>query len=401
MSPPLPAENRTAAKALAMGLGVLLAALVMARGFIALLERTTSQDTRARLTEGSGRVRDFLGVLPDIAAREDAVLVFGSSLIQHGFSPEVFEAHLRGPRVTAYNLGFPGVDPEVQRLLARRVAEAFQRRGHRARLTVVEFTPLQATLARGRASRFRELAQVKQALLATPGELAETALRSPEEASHLAALQALGGTSPLAVTSLLEHQLFDGLAPEAMDDGRKALAARLRAGRERAEGRTVPEWDPVRRGETRLLFDETREDYLAWARMRSAPEVMEEDLAWRVESSDLLELRFDEGKVAAFGEALRTLASVSERTVLLLAPRNGAWVRLTPGGRARLAEVVARLSREAGVPVVDLSEAPGFTTEDFVDVTHLNESSGRPRLSRRLAEVLSPAAPPLAGPGTP
>lgn len=384
-----------------MGLGVLLAALVMARGFIALIERTTSPDTRARLTEGAGRVRDFLQVLPELATREDTALVFGSSIIQHGFSPEVFEANLRGPRVTAYNLGFPGVEPEVQRLLAHRVAEAFQRSGRRARLTVVEFTPFLATLARDRASRFRELAQVKKALLATPGDLAETALRSPEEASHLAALQALGGHSPLAVTSVLEHQLFDGLTPEEPDTGRKALAARVRAGRARVEGRPVPEWDAVRRGEVRLLFHETREDYLAWARLRSAPEVMEEDLAWRVESSDLLELRFDERKVAAFAEALRALAGVSERTVLLLGPRNRAWVQLTPEGRARLDEVVARLSREVGVPVVDLSEAPEFTPEDFIDVTHLNESSGRPRLSRRLAEVLWPTAPPLAGPGTP
>ncbi|MFY0565654.1 hypothetical protein ACN28E_17675 [Archangium lansingense] len=51
--------------------------------------------------------------------------------------------------------------------------------------------------------------------------------------------------------------------------------------------------------------------------------------------------------------------------------------------------------------MVDLSEAPEFTPEDFIDVTHLNESSGRPRLSRRLAEVLSSPAPSLAGPGTP
>ncbi|MFY0565656.1 hypothetical protein ACN28E_17685 [Archangium lansingense] len=401
MSPPLPAENRTAARALAMGLGVLLVALGMARGFIALLEGTTSPDTRARFTEGAGRVRDFLQELPELAAKEDSALVFGSSIIQHGFSPEVFEAHLRGPRVTTYNLGFPGVEPEVQRLLAHRVAESFQRSGRRARLTVVEFTPFQATLARGQSSRFHELAQVKKALLAKPSDLAETALRSPEEASHLAALQALGGNSPLAVTSLLEHQLFDGLAPEDPDAERKALAARVRAGRDRVEGRPVPEWDPVRRGEVRLVFDETREDFLAWARMRSAPEVLKQDLEWRVETSDLLELRFDEGKVAAFAEALRALAGVSERTVLLLAPRNRAWVQLTPEGRARLNEVVARLSRDTGVPVVDLSEAPEFTPEDFIDVTHLNESSGRPRLSRRLAEVLSSPAPSMAGPGTP
>ncbi|PTL82825.1 hypothetical protein DAT35_18875 [Vitiosangium sp. GDMCC 1.1324] len=382
----------------------MLAALLLARGFISQVERTTDPETRANITEGAGRVRGFLQALPDIAAREDSALVFGSSIIQHGFSPEVFEAHLRGPRVTAYNLGFPGVDPEVQQLLAHRVAEAFQRGNHRARLMVVEFTPFQATLARGQASRYRELAQVKKALLSTPGDLAETALHSPEEASHLASLQALGGRSPLAVTSLLEHQLLDGPPPawwpgpraEEPDTGRKALIERVRAGRARVEGRPVPEWDPLRRGEVRLVFEQTREDYLAWLRLRAAPEMLEGDLQWRVETSDILELRFDERRVAAFVDVVRTLASVSERTVLLLAPRNRAWVHLTPEGRARLAEVVARLTRDTGVPVLDLTEAPEFTAEDFVDTTHLNESSGRPKLSRRLAEELSPPAPPVA-----
>ncbi|HSP78570.1 MAG TPA: SGNH/GDSL hydrolase family protein [Myxococcaceae bacterium] len=390
-----------------MGLGLMLAALGMARGFISLLERTTPQEARAHLTEGAGRIRDFLQALPEVASREDAALVFGSSLIQHGFSPEVFEAHLGAPPVTAYNLGFPGVEPEVQHLLALRVAEAFRRSGRRARLTVVEFTPFQATAARGQAPRFRELANVKKALLATPGEVAKEALRSPEEAAHLAALQALGGTSPLAVTPLLESQLlggpppawWPGPRPEEPDAERKALAARMRAVRARLEGRTVPEWDARRRGEVRHLFDETREDYAAWARLRSAPELLELERQWRVETSDLLELRFDERKVAAFSEAVRALASVSERTVLLLAPRNLAWAEPTPEGRARLAEVVARLSRETGVPVVDLAEAPGFGPEDFIDVTHLNESSGRPKLSRRLAEALT--APPQAGPHSP
>ncbi|WNG46003.1 SGNH/GDSL hydrolase family protein [Archangium minus] len=399
MSPPLPPGNRIAARALAVGVGVLLAAWAMARGFIVLLERSMDRETQANITEGAERIQDFLQELPALAAREDAALVFGSSLIQHGFSPEVFEAHVRGPRVTAYNLGFPGVDPEVQRLLAHRVAEAFQRSGHRARLTVVEFTPFQATLARGRSAKFSEMANVKRAMLATPGDLVETALRSPEEASHLAALQALGGNSPLAITSMLEHQLFADPAPA--DPERQELVARMRAGRERVEQRRVRAWDPVRRGEARLFFDETREDYLAWVRLRTTPEILEQNLEWRVWTSDLLELHFDERKVAAFAEAVRTLAGVSERTVLLLAPRNRAWVQLTPEGRSRLAEVVARLSRDTGVPVVDLSEALEFTPEDFIDVTHLNESSGRPRLSRRLAEELSPPAPPLVGPGTP
>jgi hypothetical protein len=41
------------------------------------------------------------------------------------------------------------------------------------------------------------------------------------------------------------------------------------------------------------------------------------------------------------------------------------------------------------VPVLDLSDSPEFSPEDFIDVTHLNESSGRPKLSRRLAELMA------------
>jgi hypothetical protein len=379
-----------------VGLALLVAALGLSRGFITLVERTTPPETRAHLTEGSGRLVGFLEALPGLARRKDAVLVFGSSLIQHGFSPEAFEEHLGAP-VTAYNLGFPGVDPELQALLARRVAGAFEQTGRRARLSLVEFTPFQATLARGQAQAFREHAAVKKALLADPALLARVARRSPEEASHLGALWLMGGTSPLAVTSLLEQRLLEGPAPSwwpvspprEPDMERKAWVARIHEGRAAVERRQVPEWDPQRRGEVRWLFDETREAYTAWARLRSAPEVLETERQWRVETSDLLELRFDERQVRAFIEAVRALASVSRETRVVVAPRNLAWNQPTPEGRARLAAVLALIERETGARVLDLSESPEFGPEDFIDVTHLNESSGRPKLSRRLAEEVA------------
>ncbi|MBN1203576.1 MAG: hypothetical protein JXB05_01455 [Myxococcaceae bacterium] len=396
MTAPSPSSARIAARTLGVGLALLVAALGLSRGFIALIERTTPPETRAHLTEGSGRLVDFLEALPELAGREEAVLVFGSSLIQHGFSPETFEQHLGAP-ATAYNLGFPGVDPELQALLARRVAGAFERTGRRARLSLVEFTPFQATLARGRAQAFREHAAVKKALLADPVLLVQVAQRSPEEASHLGALWLMGGTSPLAVTSLLEHRLLEGPAPswwpvppaQEPDLERKAWVARIHEGRATVERRQVPEWDPLRRGEVRWLFDETREAYTAWARLRSAPEVLEAERQWRVETSDLLELRFDEQQVRAFIEAVRALASVSRETRVVVAPRNPAWNPPTPEGRARLAAVLALIERETGAPVMDLAESPEFGAEDFIDVTHLNESSGRPKLSRRLAEEVS------------
>lgn len=409
MTEPSPPSDRVAARTLGIGLVLLLAALGMARGFIALIERTTPPETLAQYTEGAGRLAGFLEALPGIAEREDAVLVFGSSLIQHGFSPETFEQHLEAP-ATAYNVGFPGVNPELQALIARKIAGAFERSGRRARLSLVEFTPFQATLARGRASRYQEHAAVKKALLADPLMLAQEAWRSPEGASHVGALWLTGGTSPMVVTSLLEHRVHDapapgwwpGPVPPDPDSERKAWVERIRARLATLERRQVPEWDPVRRGEVRWVFDETREAYEAWARLRSAPEVLEPDLQWRVETSDLLELRFDEQQVAAFIEAVRALAAVSRETRVVVAPRNPAWNRPTPEGRARLAAVLARIEREAGVPVLDLGESAEFGVGDFIDVTHLNESSGRTKLSRRLAaEVSRQWRPGVAGDGAP
>ncbi len=396
MPPPSPSSDRIAARTLGVGLVLLVAALGLARGFVSLLMRVTPPELRGQFTEGSGRLKDFLGQLPELAQHEDAVLVFGSSIIQHGFSPETFEQHLGTP-VTAYNLGFPGVDPEMQALLARRVADAFERTGHKARLSLVEFTPFQATLARGKAQYFREHTAVKKALLANPLMFAQAARRSPEEASHLGALWLMGGVSPLSVTSLLEDRIFDGPTPPwwpvpppqdpAME--RKAWVERIHASRAVIEHREVPEWDPIRRGEVRWVFDETREAYLAWARLRSAPELLEADRQWRVDTSDLLELHFDDQQVAGFIAAVRALASVSRETRVVLAPRNQAWNQPTPEGRARLAAVLARIERETGAPVLNLAKSPEFGPEDFIDVTHLNESSGRPKFSRRLAEAVA------------
>jgi hypothetical protein len=393
---PSPSSARIAARTLGAGLALLLAALGLSRGFIHSVVQATPPEMRGQQSEGTDRLVGFLEALPEIARREDATLVFGSSLIQHGFSPETFEQHL-GAHVTAYNLGFPGVDPETQALLARRVADTFEQTGHKARLSLVEFTPLLATVARGKAQRFRELAAIKKSLLADPLALARVARRSPEEAAHLGALRLLGGTSPLVVKSLVEKHVFDGPTPPwwpvpqppdpVME--RRAAVERIHAGRAAAERRVVPDWDPVRRGEVRWIFDESREAYAAWARLRTTPELLEPERQWRVESSDMLELRFDEEQVRFFIEAVRALASVSREARVVLAPRNRAWNQPTTEGRARLAAVLARIEQETGVPVIDLSDDPEFTSEDFIDVTHLNESSGRPKLSRRLAEVMA------------
>jgi hypothetical protein len=200
------------------------------------------------------------------------------------------------------------------------------------------------------------------------------------------------------VKSLLEEHLLDGPTPDwwpvqdppdASVMERRAWVTRIHQGRMAAEHRQVPEWDPVRRGEVRWIFDGTREAYQSWVRLRSAPEVLKPDQEWRIESSDMLDLNFDEQQVRYFIEAVRALDSVSRETRVVLAPRNPAWNQPTPEGRARLAAVLARIEQETGAAVLNLAESAEFRPEDFVDVTHLNESSGRPKFSRRLAESVA------------
>ncbi len=395
-----PTDRRVALRALLAGLALLACSLLLARGGAALIAGWVGQARMEQLSEGRGRLTAFLAALPKIAGDDTPdVLVVGSSLVQHGFSPDAFDEALRerGVAATSYNVGFPGVNGAVQHALARRIRDAYAAAGRQPLAVAFEFTPFQATKARRRAPELAELALAKESLLTTPEELAQGWLTGPGRASRLAALRALEGIPAMSNAAALEQLL----APEPPSE-RELLIERLQA----LNRRRFPEepWSARTRGEPRWVFEDTAPLYAQWRQLRSQEEVLRADLAWRVETTDLLQLDFDEGLVAEVISAARALRAACARTYVVVAPRNPAWVALSPEARARLGAVLERISREAGVEVIDLGDTQALSPADFLDTTHLAEGHGRTTFSRLLAAELAarlapaPAPPPLSAP---
>ena len=82
----------------------------------------------------------------------------------------------------SFNLGFGGLNPEIERGLAQRVRRAHQAAGRRIKLAVIEFNPFQATSVR--ASRDALVRDQHLMMLATPTQIAALALQSPQRAAR-------------------------------------------------------------------------------------------------------------------------------------------------------------------------------------------------------------------------
>jgi hypothetical protein len=374
-------------KTLTIGLGLLLAGLGLSRALTSVVFHAAPPLLTSELTSGERRVRQCLQALDEIVTAPGSTVVFGSSMVQMGFSPEEFDAQARalGQELTSYNLGFGGANPEVQLELAQWVAQAYRRQGRRAKQMVIEFTPFQATLARSRAQGLAQIARAKKAVLLTPASLLSATLRSPTEAAHLVGLWTQGAVTPQMTLHALSAVALPR-NPERRTDPRRELVERIRQGRIARDGKLPDPWDRSQRGDAAWVVDETLPAYDAWLQLRHSAETLSEDLEWRVESSDLLELRFDPERIHQFIALAKLLSSVAERSHVLLMPTHPDWVKRTPEGQTRLDQVLVRIRAETGLEIIDLSSSPGpFALADFVDTTHLNERSGRPKLSRELA----------------
>ncbi len=385
-------ERARALKALAVMGALLAAGLLGSWGLQARVEAAAPLEA-ADFSEGASRLAELLDELPRIAKDPRAVLVFGSSLTQHGFSPERYEAGLaaRGVKATAYNLGLPGADSEVQRALAERIAAEYRAAGTKAKLVLLEVTPFQLTEARAGNEKSRELDDLKLSLLLSRPLFARLARETPSGAAHVTALALQGHHSAWVTSAVLAEQTTGQSpawwpGPRDLDPlaERKALAAQMR------EKAAQPAWDPRTRGEPRYFLPETADVYAKWRALKRDDAALRAELKWRVESADLLELHLDPRRVEHLYATIDALASCAEQIRLFAAPVNPKYVHPSDDGRGRKRALFETLKAN-GHPVVDLDAEQGFVPEDFIDTTHLEEEWGRPRFSRRLAdEDLSP-----------
>ncbi len=348
----------------------------------------------------NGRVVGQIEHLPEIVAGnrdKRKVFVFGSSMVQAGFEPTVFDSAMaaRGVDSISYNYGIGNLNPTFQELITRRIQERFLEGDGRLALALVEFTPFQATIARNRFTGMT--ADQNLAILSSTAELWEITREDPTRGIRLFDIRYLrDGVSAELITSI-PALIGSTVANNVRNEAYRAAVERTNALEEEFDalrGSTEPiqgsdRWNVALRGGRIDKSGYSREvlDAMgAWVASRRHPEFMQADLQRRIESADILELGFDDRQIEKFIELVRNFLPIADHVEVILMPRNTDWVNYTPEVQSRLDGVLRRIARETGVYVRDFQTDPRITTEHYIDTTHLSFHDGIDAFSRILAE---------------
>lgn len=113
------------------------------------------------------------------------VLMFGSSMVQAGFSPLQFDAYYanKHSKVRSYNFGIANMNPEFQQYLTRHIRTEFEASGKKLRLAVVEFNPFQTTKTRDQLGAV--MRDQSEAVLLPVQDLVAMLWRDPNRALRL------------------------------------------------------------------------------------------------------------------------------------------------------------------------------------------------------------------------
>ena len=371
-------------------LGVMLALLIVAfvadKTLLRLIARNQPPEVLQQLTHE--RLLVATRKLPDIA-RDGTAVVFGTSPMQWGFSPAIFDRTLAQGAVTmrTYNLGNFGIGPDLMSIMARRLGGELEGQNRRLRLAVLEFTPWNATAARRNDFFINAMASAQRARLVNAPALLGIARHSLDQASEVLTLKAWGDLPPEAAVIIYNRMVLQPITNLGTDRRSRLIRDAGKRARVNSQGEA---WNFRRRGEVVLRDPAKPQDYDAWLELHQQPAFMVEDLAWRVNSADIHGLHFDDDFIDDYIELARILETYADLVVVVVAPCHPDARPEDAAARARLAAVLKRIETEAHVPVVDLYESPAFVRYDFMDNTHVNDSTGKEKLSRILAERILP-----------
>lgn len=339
---------------------------------------------------------DYLPSLVEESADTRNVLFFGSSMVQAGFEPELFDRYFsdRELDVVSYNYGVGNLNPEFQQYVTRHIRDELETRDTKLDLTLLEFNPFQTTKRRyalGEMTRDQN-----QAILWPAVDVWRVALNDPDRGARLLAIRYLryGLSAELITSAILLDSDEPKVEPSSVREDAQNKSSELR----RAFLDTLPAdhdlfrggWDTESRG-SRLRKSELTEDSLqaldAFVRSYNHPALLAPDLENRIQTSDILGLDFDERLVRAFIAMVHDLSAVSKSIEVVLLPRNTQWVEYTPEVQAKLDAMMERISSETGVVVRDMQVSNRITPEMFVDTTHLSVTTGAETYTRFLAET--------------
>jgi hypothetical protein len=239
-----------------------------------------------------------------IAANRNStkMLIFGSFMVQAGFEPYQFESHLAEETidVASINYGVGNLDQESHQYIARQVRRDMNASGQKLDLTLLEFNPLQTTIARGRLGDITRVQN--EAILLTSQELWEITLQVPNRGIRLLNIRHLRNGLPAELLS--SAFTVDGAGVTGSDEARGLASARRNEFCEAFEAAIPKEVDIFRadyskelRGgalDKRLLSPEALSALEDFAGSYRDPVFLQADLSRRIAQSDILELGFDE-----------------------------------------------------------------------------------------------------------
>ena len=377
---------------------VLLPAVYLVNRFISFAENSAGD------IFGVQRIRTTLNALDYMAEQQQPTLLFmGSSLVKDGFSPRLFDNALQSRhniKLQSFNIGLGNMNPAYQKLLAKRIREAFESRQKRAQVAIIEFNPFLATNKREAFRPF--LKEQVTAVLMSDAELLSLADEDMETFARMVITKYLrNGVSAEAITggikTLIDTAQEQAPLAESFDEDYLAvLEKRRQLYRElsKAIAAAQPEtkkshrWNPVTRGGLIDMMDLPEADHATVNKLTANMQyekTLAFDLQSRIECCDILELNFSNQLLADFDTVIQEFQQFSDRVEVVLMPRNRDIVTPTTEAQARLEQYLDQLAQRHGITVRNYQEHPEFDISSFYDATHLSMNKGRQQFSELLA----------------
>jgi len=383
-------------RAAGTAVAVLALALLAARTFADGVERVVplhSQFSLLDLIRTAGAI--------DAAEHERVDVAFiGTSAVWFGFEPRRFDAELaaRGHTLTSFNFGLVPTSVRLQQFLADAICETHRARGARWPMMIYEIAPadfLDRLVADDETDP--SIAAYKaqaEAMMLRPAEIVSELRRDPGGTLRALLAKPLGYRGPAAVFEAVSTYLYEDLEPEPW---RKPVPELLAAVRPFWDVHRRTMWVREARGflpvgpEARAMYDEIM-------RLNHTKQELAKQRVMVTEMG-LLPMEVNAPAVERLVEQIRVLARCPERVVLVVMPISPNIMRvMRPEARKRLADVIAKVQRDTGYPLLDFVDSPEFGLEDYYDAEHLSltVSAGKfsSLLADRVAELLDhPALP--------
>jgi hypothetical protein len=378
--------------------------LVIAAGMIAALGllRMFTDLNDASADTILGRVGQAQAALPVIIEEEkELVMFFGSSMVQAGFSPRMFDLWMaeKDVEVSSWNFGFGGLNPYFQEILSRRISEQFVARDRKLKLVMIEFNPFQTTQTRWNGAL--PLLDSFMTMLATDNELLDIAKSDMTRGVRLFTIRYLrNDISAEMITQFFGESLQEPRQQSTIPED-EAMAERREEINELLDGKLAedyPEYDgedwylpwqgggtiPMDRSEeTVTLIKELIRSYLT-------DRNLDNDRMGRIESADIIDLHFEELLVESFIQLVKNFQQISDQVEIIMLPANRDWIVNPPEAKQRLADTMQRISRDTGITIRNYQDMPGITPDMFSDTTHLGRYTGDIPFTRLLVDEIEP-----------